>query len=371
MKLLMIEPGFNKLYTLFAQELSKQGVEVHYLAPLHVKHETLKGVNVHYLPTANFVSRILHLPTYLLLRHISKKAKKYYAEFPETPLYRGLEELTKKINPTHILVNPAEFLYALQAAKVAKKLGIPLIVQSEMHTKPKRKLDSFISIFHRHLIKRIQKQSLKFYSWTINGQKFWKKNKLKAALLPAGISKKLFPTKKRTIKKTKFLVAARLVEYKDHATIIQALSKLEGNWSCTFLGKGILRDYLKELVKTQGLKSKITFVDAVPYEKMSEIYHSHSCLILASKAEAIGMVVPEAMATGMPAIVADTGGPSTYVKNGETGFHFRTRDAINLRMCLEKVLEKKTRDKMGSAAAKHMKAFTWEKIAKQFLEDLK
>ena len=55
-------------------------------------------------------------------------------------------------------------------------------------------------------------------------------------------------------------------------------------------------------------------------KKLTELYRSADLFILPSRAEAFGVVVSEAAAFGVPALVAQTGGLTETVRDGETGF---------------------------------------------------
>jgi glycosyltransferase involved in cell wall biosynthesis len=67
------------------------------------------------------------------------------------------------------------------------------------------------------------------------------------------------------------------------------------------------------------------FVDDVPRRYAESDLLVHPC-----PTEAFGLVVIEAMAAGVPVLVADEGGPATLVEDGVTGFKFRSNDSNDL-----------------------------------------
>jgi hypothetical protein len=60
--------------------------------------------------------------------------------------------------------------------------------------------------------------------------------------------------------------------------------------------------------------------DPEGYRKLEELYRTSDLFVLPSRAEAFGVVVAEAAAFGLPALVCRTGGLTETVREGETGF---------------------------------------------------
>jgi hypothetical protein len=60
--------------------------------------------------------------------------------------------------------------------------------------------------------------------------------------------------------------------------------------------------------------------------RLIDLYRSSDIFILPSRAEAFGVVVSEAAAFGLPALVTDTGGLSETVRDGKTGFRIPLQD---------------------------------------------
>lgn len=62
------------------------------------------------------------------------------------------------------------------------------------------------------------------------------------------------------------------------------------------------------------------------YKKLSDVYRTSDILILPSREEAYGVVIPEAAAFGLPALVCRTGGLAETVRDGVTGFQLPVED---------------------------------------------
>lgn len=81
----------------------------------------------------------------------------------------------------------------------------------------------------------------------------------------------------------------------------------------TLVGRGAQRDGLEQAARLLGLGDRVTFKGFVDYAAMPACYHGADAFVLPSLpainlAEQFGFVVAEAMACGLPAVVARVGG---------------------------------------------------------------
>jgi glycogen(starch) synthase len=82
--------------------------------------------------------------------------------------------------------------------------------------------------------------------------------------------------------------------------------------------------------------------------------------------EPVGLVALEAMASGCPCIVADTGGLREVVPHGEVGLRFRTRDPEALGRMVERVLtDADLRERLVAEASEHVLRFDWSDVARR------
>jgi glycosyltransferase involved in cell wall biosynthesis len=95
------------------------------------------------------------------------------------------------------------------------------------------------------------------------------------------------------------------------------------------VGDGPLRDELEQLAGAQA--DKIHFLGFQNQSQMPVVYAASNALVLTSQTETWGLVVNEAFACGIPAIVSDTiGCIPDLIHEGETGFTYPLGDIAAL-----------------------------------------
>jgi len=242
-------------------------------------------------------------------------------------------------------------------------------VKVHLYSESQRIPRSFIScvsfFFFWLVLFSTQKLLTSFIAFTEYGAKFAKMIGVKRAivLLPAPIDTQLFyPKKGKEFFKggiLKILMNARYVPYKRHSDLLQALVIVKASgrqFSLTFVGRGGERSLIELEVEKLGLSDVVTFLELVPRDKLVFVYQEHDVLVLPSDNEAIGMVVPEAMACGLPTITSDTVGANVYVIPKVTGEIIPTKDVKALAKTLQSLSKARCKS-MGDAAYKHIGSF--------------
>jgi glycosyltransferase involved in cell wall biosynthesis len=78
-------------------------------------------------------------------------------------------------------------------------------------------------------------------------------------------------------------------------------------------GDGILLEKFKTLSKESGVFEKCKFYGEISTEHIPDFYSRLDIFVLASRDETFGVVVVEAMASGLPVIATDCGGPKEII----------------------------------------------------------
>lgn len=110
------------------------------------------------------------------------------------------------------------------------------------------------------------------------------------------------------------------------ATLLDALALCEGpEWRVDFYG-AVLPESAADFSKYRG-KTPLHFHGPVAQPQLAEAFRSSSVLVLPSLEEGFGLVVPQALNCGTPAIVSDCVGGKDLVSQRVNGSIFTARDA--------------------------------------------
>jgi len=202
----------------------------------------------------------------------------------------------------------------------------------------------------------------KVFVFSEEGERFFRKNapEIAVEIMPAPIDIGLFyPEANRLYmpeQKLRIIMNARYIQLKEHRTFFDSLlllKKRQVPFSVSLIGRGgHLQSELEEYAQELGINENISWLNPVPIEELREIYNAHDVLVLASNREAIGMVVPEAMACGLATVTSQAVGANTYVEEEKTGLIFETGNAGALADALEKLSEKGLAESYGKAGAR-------------------
>ncbi len=287
------------------------------------------------------------------------------------PFYQiGLNDLLKKIKPDTIVVMDFIRLWYWQVIwyKFWNK-EVKVIVYVETQRQPKNFLGMIgFSIFW--LFFKITESLVYIYAvYTELGEKFALSSgvKTRIKILPIPIDCNHFTSKNTDVNyyhnnEFKLLLNARYVSYKKHIDVFKALLYLKRETNhkikLTCIGRGGDKKQIIDIAKKLGIESEVEFIDPVDRFSMVSVYQAHDALVLPSDGEAIGMVVPEAMACGLPTITSDTVGANIYVKHGVTGFIFKTGDVKDLALAIDHLCSGDVLETMSRNARSHVANFS-------------
>lgn len=122
--------------------------------------------------------------------------------------------------------------------------------------------------------------------------------------------------KKDTNNKTRFLFVGRLVPYKGAHVVINAFvnSKLlQSNSELIIVGDGPERQYLQELISSNNLDGIVKIEGWKTQSEVAEYMRNADIFAFPTIREVGGNVIIEAMASGLPCIVPNYGGPSELI----------------------------------------------------------
>ncbi len=148
------------------------------------------------------------------------------------------------------------------------------------------------------------------------------------------------------------LFVGRLRYYKGLDTLLQALTHVP-QVRLTVVGEGPMGAAWKKLSHTLGLEERVIFVGEVDDAVLPGYYRQADVFVLPAnaRAEAFGMVLLEAMASGLPCITTELGtGTSWIVQDGVTGLVVPPVDPPALAKAIQQMQGASLRHRMGQAA---------------------
>jgi starch synthase len=118
-----------------------------------------------------------------------------------------------------------------------------------------------------------------------------------------------------------------------------------------------------------GVRATVEFLGMVPAARMPAVYQRGSVLVLPSLAEGFGMVVVEAMASGLPVIVSDKTGAVDAVTDGVNGFVIPAGDADALADRLRQLeADPALVASMGAASRERAPAYSWSAYGRHLVD---
>jgi glycogen synthase len=167
------------------------------------------------------------------------------------------------------------------------------------------------------------------------------------------------------------LLVGRLVYEKGFQLALDALPgviRRVGGVRFLVAGSGPHEDELKAQATRLGLDEHGTFLGWIGDDVLHSLYAISDLCVVPSLYEPFGLVALEAMASGCPCIVADTGGLREVVPR-EAGLRFRARSARSLGHWVGRVLtDDELRDRLVTEASEHVLRFDWGDVARRTLE---
>ncbi len=168
------------------------------------------------------------------------------------------------------------------------------------------------------------------------------------------------------------LLIGRLVYEKGFQIALEAMPELiERVPGTRFLvaGSGTHEAELRKQAEELGLMEHGTFLGWIGDDVLHQLYRIADVCVVPSIYEPFGLVALEAMASGCPCIVADTGGLREVVPHGEVGLRFRTRDPEALGGMVERVLtDPELTERLVAEASEHVLRFDWNDVARRTAE---
>lgn len=363
------EPRF--VYDL-ARELTRY-YNVTVLAPAAqgaLDYEVMDGVEViryHYFPIHRFET--LCYPGAIMQRVKAKKIRLLLIPFLCLSLYYHLLKLLPKFDVVHAH-------WIIPQGVVQSLFRKPFIVTGH---------GSDVFSFNRGIFGTMKRRCLKKARFVTVVSPYLKQevlklcNTAKLELIPMGCNLKNFG-KKYKVKnyfgqgeKKVILFVGRLVEAKGLIYLLEAMKNLDA--VLAIAGEGPQREQLEKYAGS--MEDKVLFLGPRTHEELKIIYASADIFVSPSvttsigSKEGLGLVLLEAMASGLPVVASNSGGITSIVEDKVNGLLCEEKNAEQLAAKIELLLkDDELCVRLSQKGAETVKAFDYETIGKKYHEIL-
>jgi len=172
------------------------------------------------------------------------------------------------------------------------------------------------------------------------------------------------------------LFVGRLVERKGVEYLIRSIAEISKiDVHLMIVGGGELKDNLISITNSLGLKNRVTFFgkassnELAMLHQISDVFVCPSIVDSRGITEYLGLVIPEAMKSGLPVVASAVGGIIDTIKNEENGLLVKQKEPKMLAFSIERLLsDNKLRTKLIQNSKKTVEEFNPSVIAKTYYE---
>lgn len=204
----------------------------------------------------------------------------------------------------------------------------------------------------------------KFVVLTPQNIQEWRNSNLIAIPNPLGFESKI----ENPLNQKRLIAVGSHSFNKGYDLLVEVWSKLEllfPDWHLDVYGKKDRSETFVKMAKDKGLQN-IRFHD--PVQNIQAEYEKSSLLVLPSRSEGFGMVLIEAMESGVPCVAFDCpSGPGDIITEGEDGFLIPELNVQKMTEKLKNLMEDKNlRIAMGKKAKERAQNYAPSRIIQQW-----
>ena len=165
------------------------------------------------------------------------------------------------------------------------------------------------------------------------------------------------------------LCVARLAKEKSLDFLIKTFTEFsKSNPDVYFViaGDGPEKENLQKLIKSLKINKRVFLIGCIKYDDIPQIYNSADVFVFASQTETEGMVVPEAMSSGLPVLAVKDRVFEQFIESGKDGILVEKNEAEfnqNLGILLK---DENLRLTIGKNARIKAEKFSLDEIAQKF-----
>jgi glycosyltransferase involved in cell wall biosynthesis len=307
--------------------------------------------------------------------------------YPESAqLRRAFCSVLERAKPDVVAVNGWNDFGSLAAANCCVRRGIPMVVMSESARgdEPrtwwkemiKRRIVDFYSAAlvggRRHveyLVELGMPRDRIFMGYDVVDNAYFARRALEIRILTSSQADEI--RKKYELPENYFLASARFIEKKNVLRVIRAYAKYRQRsevgrnapWDLVLLGDGPLRETLNAQLSTLNLHGYVHLPGFKQYDELPVYYALAKAFVHASTTEQWGLVVNEAIASGLPVIVSERCGcvPELVQDNGFTFDPIDEHELASRLLTMASLLDDE-RQRLGDASSRIAENFAPERF---------
>lgn len=367
----VVEGGLARHVGKLSEALVAQGTEVHVLTRGEPERERRNGVEVHRVPEPAWPR---DLDRFLA-----------WVQAMNDDMWRAGCALADELD--FALVHGHDWLVAHAAAALAGRIGIPFLttIHATEHGRHQGWVDkppqSTIHAAERRMARRADAVVTCSHYMRGHVADVFGVDEAAITVIPNGIDRgDLQPVADLDSLRAQYarpderllLLVGRLVYEKGFQFALEALGGRDGvirrvgNLRFVVAGSGTHEQELRKQATALGLDRYGTFAGWIGDDVLHSLYRIADLTVVPSLYEPFGLVALEAMASGCPCIVANTGGLAEVAPSDDVALRFRSRDPGSLgRMMVRLLTDDDLRDRLVAQASEHVLRFDWNDVARQ------
>lgn len=166
----------------------------------------------------------------------------------------------------------------------------------------------------------------------------------------------------------RLIAVGRLVQRKGFNHLLDALSQLPARVRLEVIGDGPLATPLRDRAAELGVADRVSWPGFLARAEILRRMSRADAFVLSSLHEGLGIVVQEAMFSGLPIVATDTGGQTDLVTDGENGLLVRVGDAGAIAAAVRKLMEDaERREAMGRKSRERIAELAMPRNAEEVL----
>ncbi|WEZ07910.1 glycosyltransferase [Priestia flexa] len=161
------------------------------------------------------------------------------------------------------------------------------------------------------------------------------------------------------------------MEQKGLDYLIKIAKLINSEWKIIVVGKGDDEKSFRTLIKNQHLEKKFILKGPLQHDELRNLYAEGSIFISTSRWEGFGLVITEAMASGLPIVSFDNFGPKEILREGEFGVLIKKYNIEEFKYYInELVSDISKRKELQYKSLIRAKDFAIDNIINEWLEHL-